>query len=137
MIRGTKVRLVAGALAKLHALPVDACPFDETLLTKLSHAEANMRDGVVDELDFDHEHRGLTARMLFEKLKLLLPDTGDIVVTHGDASLPNFMLDGGRFTGFVDCGKVGSSDRYQDLAICCYSIRRNLGREWVGPLLAT
>jgi len=45
------------------------------------------------------------------------------------------MLDDGRFTGFVDCGKLGSSDRYQDLAICCHSIRFNLGREWVGPFL--
>ena len=130
-----KIGLVAEALARLHALPVASCPFDETLSVKLARAAANVRDGVVDELDFDQEHLGLTAQQLFEELKALQPGSEDLVVTHGDASLPNFMLGDGHFAGFVDCGKLGRSDRYQDLAICCRSIRFNLGPEWVGPFL--
>jgi aminoglycoside 3'-phosphotransferase II len=118
-----KTQVVAEALARLHVLPIASCPFDETLSKKLARAEVNVRDGVVDELDFDQDHLGLTASQLFKELKALHPGSENLVVTHGDASLPNFMLDDGCFTGFVDCGKLGRSDRYQDLAICCRSIR--------------
>jgi aminoglycoside phosphotransferase len=69
--RMNKVQLMADALAKLHALPIETCPFDETLSTKLARAQANVCDGIVDELDFDDDHLGLSAQQLFEELKAL------------------------------------------------------------------
>jgi aminoglycoside 3'-phosphotransferase-2 len=131
----TKVRAVAQALRDLHALDVAACPFDETLSVKMDRAHRNVQCGLVDEHDFDEEHLGRSAADLFQDLQRLRPLTEDIVVTHGDASLPNFMVSAGRFAGFVDCGRLGRSDRYQDLALACWSIRFNLGAEWIGPFL--
>jgi aminoglycoside 3'-phosphotransferase-2 len=130
-----KVHCLADALKRLHAFPVETCPFDETLAVKLARANANVHAGVVDDLDFDTDHRGLTAEQLFERLTALVPPCEDVVVAHGDASLPNFMLDRGLFTGFVDCGRLGRSDRYQDLAICSNSIEVNLGSGWIAPFL--
>jgi aminoglycoside 3'-phosphotransferase II len=132
-----KVRCLAEALVNLHALAIETCPFDETLAVKLSRAQANVQAGIVDELDFDTDHRGLRAEQLFDQVRTLVPQSEDIVVAHGDASLPNFMLDRGLFTGFVDCGRLGRSDRYQDLAICCRSIESNLGAAWIAPFLRT
>jgi aminoglycoside 3'-phosphotransferase II len=130
-----KVHEVAAALACLHSVSAGACPFDETLSTKIARAKINVENNQVDVDDFDEVHSGVGAKELFQAMQELRPDFEEIVVTHGDASLPNMMLNAGKFAGFVDCGKVGRADRYQDLALACRSIKFNLGPEWVGPFL--
>jgi aminoglycoside 3'-phosphotransferase-2 len=130
-----KIREIAGALRALHAIDPATCPFDETLGVKLAHAAERIASNAVDADDFDDDNRGSTAADLFGELKRLRPAAEDIVVAHGDACLPNIMLDRGRFSGFVDCGRLGRSDRYQDLALACRSITTNLGSEWVGAFL--
>lgn len=131
----TKVHEIAAALASLHAVPPETCPFDETLSTKIERAKINVANNQADVDDFDDDHRGIDAVELFNMMQALRPKHEDIVVTHGDASLPNLMLAAGKFSGFVDCGKVGRADRYQDLALACHSIKFNLGPEWIGPFL--
>ncbi|WP_309707507.1 phosphotransferase [Armatimonas sp.] len=44
---------------------------------------------------------------------------------HGDACLPNFMIEAGTITGIVDWGEGGWADPRYDLATALWSLRRN------------
>lgn len=129
------VSILATALKALHSVDPAACPFDHRLDRRIEDARRRVKAGAVDEDDFDAEREGRNAEDLFSELCRLKPAQETVVVTHGDACLPNFMANGGTFTGFIDCGRLGIADRHQDLALACWSIRHNLGDEWVKPFL--
>ncbi|WP_460114248.1 APH(3')-II family aminoglycoside O-phosphotransferase [Pseudomonas sp. H3_G03] len=127
------IHILATALRTLHQLPVALCPFDHSLDQRITRAREHVSAGLVDASDFDDERLGRSAEDVFAELLSTQPKTHDRVVTHGDACLPNFMTADGRFSGFIDCGRLGISDRYQDLALAARSIERNLGQAWVKP----
>lgn len=130
-----RVQLLADALRGLHALPVATCPFDQRLASRLQAAQARVEAGRVDADDFDDERLGHSAQQVFAELRATRPDHEDLVVSHGDACLPNLLAVEGRFSGFIDCGRLGVADRYQDLALAARSLVHNFGdTRWVAPL---
>ena len=90
----------------------------------------------MDESDFETIHLGMGALELYAELAASAPAESDIVVCHGDASMPNFMSDAGRFTGFIDCARLGLADRHQDLVIATRSIAHNFGPAAVDQFIA-
>lgn len=130
-----QIVLLAEALRRMHALDVDACPFDHRIDTRIAIARLRTDAGLIDVTDFDEERLGKSADELFAELQARIPQEGKLVVTHGDACLPNIIVNDGRFAGFIDCSRLGIADPYQDLALTCRSIAFNLGEEWVQPFL--
>lgn len=112
-------------LGALHAVDIADCPFDQRLARKLAEAQARVADGVVDETDFDTERLGLSAREAWAQLVALVPTTEDPVLAHGDASLPNFIWNGGAAVTLIDLGRCGVADRYQDFSLFLRSAKRN------------
>lgn len=125
------VTLAADALRVLHAVAIDSCPFDHRLEPRIALAREHLLAGLIDAEDFDDSRLGKTAEDVFQQLLAERPDHEDLVVTHGDAYLPNLLADNGRFSGFVDCARLGVSDRYQDLALAAHSITDNFGEQWL------
>lgn len=111
------VDALAGFLRDLHALPAAPCPFDADHLLRLAQAEQRLRDGLIDAEDFGDDHQGWSPERLWEKLTGMLPLGTERVVTHGDFSLVNILVEGGRIVGCIDVGRAGIADPYQDLAI--------------------
>jgi len=128
-----RIAILAEALARLHRLPVEDCPFDHRLPLRLAAARARVMAAEVDETDFDDRRVGRSAAELFALLESMPQPEADLVVTHGDACLPNIMATADGFSGYVDCGRLGVADRYQDLALAARSIAFNLGEQWVVP----
>lgn len=111
------VEALAAFLRRLHAIPARQCPFNSDHFYRLSRARERIDANLVEVDDFDEERAGWTAEQVWAEMQTLLPMAPDPVVTHGDFSLDNLLLEGGEVTGCIDLGRVGVADRYQDLAI--------------------
>ena len=129
------VNLLARALRELHALPVRDCPFNMSLGVRLKLARERVAAGVVDESDFDEERQGQSAVQVFNQLARTRPAEEDLVVTHGDACLPNVIVQGEYVEGLIDLGRAGIADRHMDLALAWRSTRCTLGATYAGMLL--
>ncbi|MFC6591789.1 APH(3') family aminoglycoside O-phosphotransferase [Deinococcus lacus] len=117
------VDLLARALRELHALPVRDCPFNMSLPVVL-RAAAERASAASPESQGALAQRQKLAEALRER-----PAREDLVVTHGDAVLDNFILDGEWLTGMVDVGRAGLADRHTDLALAYASLHARLGAQ--------
>lgn len=124
------IELLANGVRMIHSLPVADCPFDETLEAKIEQARRRMELGLVDESDFDDERQGRTAEDLFRELIATRPTSEDLVFTHGDYCLPNVLFKDWQISGFVDWGRAGVADCYQDIALLARSVCYNFGEKW-------
>ncbi|MFD1715896.1 phosphotransferase [Amnibacterium flavum] len=107
------VRAIGEGLRALHdRLPVEACPFDWSIESRVRRAAA----------------KGIHVP---ESLLEAPPPDDHPVVCHGDACAPNTLLDeDGRFTAHVDLGSLGVADRWADLAVASWSLEWNYGPGW-------
>jgi aminoglycoside phosphotransferase len=122
---------LAYGLKTVHEIKIDNCPFNQRLENKIEEARQRVKNNLVDKEDFDQIRFGSKAEELFEELLLKKPTSEDLVFTHGDYCLPNIIINGGKVSGFIDWGRAGVADKYQDLALAIRSITYNFGKEQV------
>lgn len=125
------VRLLAAGLRQVHAVEITDCPFDAKFEQALAQVRQRLDLGLVDERAIGGPWGGRTIPDLFAELLATAPVQEGLVFTHGDACLPNILVEGNRVSGFVDLGRAGVGDRYRDLALAQRSLIRNCGEAWV------
>ncbi len=126
------VRLAAQGLKSFHRLPAEDCPFNHTLSTRLAIARDNLLNGTLDLEHLGEKYPGQEPERLFDRLEAGRTEMEDeVVVNHGDYSMPNVMVQDGRISGFIDLGSCGLADKYFDLAVAAKSIVRNYGEEYL------
>lgn len=112
------VTSIGRRLRELHGLPVDPCPFSAHHRLQLDLARQRLEAGLIDADDFDDTRQGWTPQQVWEALGATLPIAEDPVVSHGDFSLDNLLMnEHGDVVGVIDLGRAGVADRYRDLAI--------------------
>lgn len=116
------IRLYALALKKLHDLPIKDYPIQRDLSELIQTAKNNLPDIDIHTLEEITKERGLEAT--FMRLVELKPLERDLVICHGDFCMPNVLV--GEEIGFIDLGRSGVDDRYQDIALALRSLKTNI-----------
>ena len=120
------VKVLADGLKMLQSVIIDDCPYSNTLDIKLHAALFNIENQLVDMNDFEEGNKFADPKALYDWLILNKPDE-ELSFTHGDYCLPNIYIDGDKVTGFLDWGRGGIADKWQDIALCVRSLGYNLG----------
>jgi aminoglycoside phosphotransferase len=125
------VKLYANALRELHSLPVDNSAPVQLLESRLRAARTRIQTNAVSIEDWEEASQGYSPGQLFEILLQEKPLKEDLVFTHGDYCFDNIMVSNGTLSRFIDVGRGGVADRYQDIALAVRTIRHELGNEWL------
>jgi aminoglycoside phosphotransferase len=127
------VTSLAEILRRLHAVGRESCPFERWLAVTVALARVRVDEGLVDEDDLDDERAEQSMEQLLGELVDRRPraeelEVADLVVCHGDACLPNFLVDPDSLevTGMIDVHRLGVADRHLDLALATRSMS-NIG----------
>lgn len=129
------VNLMVKALQMLWQIDISACPSDAGIDRKLQRAKYNIEHDIVDLDNVEPETFGEGG---FENPEALLEwliqnkPTEELVFSHGDFCLPNIFAKDGEISGFIDLGRAGAADKYQDIAICYRSLKHNMNGRYGG-----
>jgi len=128
------IKLVADGLRQLWKVDVSDCPCKASLLAnRLKQARYNVENGLVDVDNVEPETFGpngfASPIELLEWLENNCPEE-DIVLTHGDFCMPNIFIENDKICGFIDLGKMGPADRWQDIAIALRSLHHNFNGKY-------
>lgn len=114
-------------LRMLHVRDYSDCPIQNRLSETLEYAENSMKNGNFS-CDFHIPERFRPSSpeeawdFVAKNKHLLKEDT----LIHGDYCLPNVMAENFNFTGFIDLGNSGVSDRHFDIFWGAWTLQFNL-----------
>ena len=113
----TAVRAAGEGLRAFHdALPAQECRWEWSVPARIGNAEA----------------RGVPLPDALREP----PPIDRLVVCHGDACVPNTLLDAdGHWTAHVDLALMGTADRWADIAVASMSTEWNYGPGWEDALI--
>ncbi len=130
------VSVLAEGINLLRSIDINTCPLNNNLSRKLKNAELNIRNNKVDMEDWEPENNQFAnPQDLLHYLESNQPKKEELVFSHGDYCLPNIFADGRRLTGFIDLGRAGVGDLWQDVALCMRSLWHNFNTRQYDDLL--
>lgn len=122
------ISVLAEGLHMLWQVDIQECPSPNILDEKLQEAEYRVAHGLCDTDNVEPDTYGpqgfASPAQLLAWLKKNRPQEQP-VFSHGDYCLPNVFVQDGYISGFLDLGRSGISDPYQDIALCYRSLIHN------------
>lgn len=112
------VRLAAEGLKLLWKVPVSECDFDASIESKLKKAKQQIDNGKKVCVDSNMYTKGFNNEQdVYEYLISNIPKE-DKVLSHGDYCFNNYFAYNNHISSFIDMGRGGIGDRYQDISLC-------------------
>jgi aminoglycoside phosphotransferase len=112
------VRLAAKGIMRLQSVGISECIYNSTIGYKLLKAREFIDCGVAARIDESIYTEGMsTVEDVYRYLVEHKPEE-ELVFTHGDYCFNNYFTDGEDITGYIDMGRGGVGDKYQDIALC-------------------
>lgn len=122
----TLTSLLAQGLRMLWSIDISNCPFSYSIDKRLQTAKYNVENDLVDLDATDPDTFGAKGfkdpKELYHWLTENKPET-EPAFGHGDYCLENIFIDHQGISGFIDLGKSGIADKWQDIALCYRSLR--------------
>ena len=118
--------LMAEKLRMLHDLDPSDCPVGDRVGEYLARAEINYLSDNYSKEHFPDSFGYASGEEAFSVLMKSGSRLKNQVLIHGDYCLPNIMLNGWDFSGFIDLGGSGIGDRHIDLFWGRWSLDFNL-----------
>jgi len=124
-------------LKMLWKVDVRECPRSRDLDAVLKEAREQVENHLVDLDNVEPETFGEggfeNPEQLLEWLESHRPSF-EPVLSHGDFCLPNIFLENGQIAGFIDLGKTGVGDKWNDIALCYRSLKHNFDGTYGGKV---
>jgi kanamycin kinase/aminoglycoside 3'-phosphotransferase-3 len=127
--------ILAAGLHALWQVDINSCPCNWNLERKLQKAKYAVANNLVDIEDAEPDTFGENGfenpNHLLEWLLSNKPEE-ELVFSHGDFCLPNILIENGEVSGYIDLGRTGISDKWQDIALCYRSLLHNFDGKYTG-----
>ncbi len=130
------IKLLSEGLKLLWSINIEDYKIDNVsnINQRLKMARYNVENNLVNTnnvmLETFGENGFKIPKDLLEWLECNIP-TKDLVFTHGDFCLENIFYEDNYISGFIDLGKAGVADRWQDLAICIRELEGVFSNEYI------
>ncbi len=127
-----QIHLMAEGLKMLWAVDTTDCPYSNRIEKKLKSAKYRVDNGLAGREDCEPETYGENGFKSPEELVTWLVKhqmEEELVFSHGDYCPPNIFISDNKISGFLDLGRAGISDKWQDIALCVRSIGHNFGKD--------
>lgn len=128
------VALLAEGIKMLQKVDISNCPFECTIKNKLNIAKKRIDNNEIDLSDWEENTLYNSPKELYDYLVANQPKE-ELVFSHGDYCLPNVFFDKENVTGFIDLGRAGIADKWQDIALCVRSLKHNFKSDKYASLL--
>lgn len=128
-----RIEFLAKAAHEFHSIPIESCPFRQSIEQQLATAKENVDLGRVRTDLFEPQYQGREPANLYAELLALKPDSQEWLMTHGDLYPLNIRADAKTHAllGFIDVGAAAIADPYTDFAPIANAIKWHFGESWI------
>ncbi len=122
------VELLCDGIKMLWDVDIANCPSNNSIDNKLRQAEIRVNNNQCSIDDAEPTTYGPNGfenpKKLLQWLKENRPKE-ELTFSHGDYCLPNIFIENNKISGFIDLGRSGIADIYQDISLCYRSLQHN------------